>query len=75
MNFQRYMNETSKIYDWKAKDIGLKTDGYLYFSTLFEGCSGWSDAIEQQRDLFGTEPSPTFLPSGLLQTEYKIGMP
>ena len=35
MNFQRYRNETSKIYDWKAKDIGLKTDGYLYFCTLF----------------------------------------
>ena len=35
MNFQRYRNETSKIYDWKAKDIGLKTDGYLYFSMLF----------------------------------------
>jgi hypothetical protein len=32
---QRYRNELSKIYDWKAKDIGLKTDGYLYFCTLF----------------------------------------
>ena len=75
MNFQRYMNETSKIYDWKAKDIGLKTDGYLYFSTLFEGCLRWPDAIEQQGDLFGTEPSLPFLRSSLMQAGNKVGMP
>ena len=28
MNFQRYRNETSKIYDWKAKDIGLNSQTY-----------------------------------------------
>ena len=69
------MNETSKIYDWKAKDIGLKTDGYLYFSTLFEVCLRWPDAIEQQGDLFGTEPSLSFLPSCLMQTGNKVRMP
>ena len=69
------MNETSKIYDWKTKDIGLKTDEYLYFSTLFEGCLRWPDAIEQQGDLFGTEQSLTFLPSSLLQTGNKVWMP
>ena len=25
---QRYRNETSKIYDWKAKDIGLNSQTY-----------------------------------------------
>ena len=66
----------------RRKDIGLKLQRYRIengwisvFLYALLGCLRWPDAVEQQRDLFGTEPSLPFLPSSLMQTGNKVRMP